>query len=63
MEELITNDSLRNSLGGIAYDTAIKRDWNSINKGLIEKYEEIIKSYKAKPSMIKHGTISTTADH
>ena len=46
MEELIVNDSLRNSFAAEAFEAAAGRDWNKINRGLIENYREIIKTYK-----------------
>lgn len=48
MEELILNDSLRNSLAAGAFDTAISKSWDIINKRLFEDYRNVINSYSSR---------------
>jgi len=45
MEELIQNDSLRNSLAAEAFETATGKSWDNINKRLFDDYRNIISSY------------------
>ena len=46
MEQLIINDSLRNSLAAEAFEMAAAKSWDEVNRGLIENYTRIMDSYK-----------------
>lgn len=46
MEELILNDSLRNSLAAEAFETATSKSWDNINRRLFDDYRNVISLYE-----------------
>ena len=46
MEELIQNDSLRNSMAAEAFETAASKSWDNINKRLFDDYKNVINSHR-----------------
>jgi glycosyltransferase involved in cell wall biosynthesis len=46
MEALLTNETLRNAMAVAAMEFASQKDWNRINRALLENYETLIKERK-----------------
>jgi phosphatidylinositol alpha 1,6-mannosyltransferase len=46
MEALLTNETLRNAMAAGAVEFASQKDWNRINRTLLENYEMLIKERK-----------------
>lgn len=62
MERLLVNDSLRNSFAAEAFETATRKSWDNINRGLIDDYREVIETKKDKSALSRSQVRAISAD-